>query len=34
MNDICWVETDELIKQIWFEQIDLWWILISLVGLL
>ena len=34
MNDIGWVETDELIKQIWFEQIDLWWILISLVGLL
>ena len=34
MNDIGWVETDEWIKQIWFEQIDLWWILISLVGLL
>ena len=34
INDICWVDNEELTKKIWFERIGLWWILLSLAGLL
>ena len=34
INDICWVDANELMKKMWFGQIGLWWILLSLVGLL
>ena len=32
--DFCWIDNDELTKKIWFQRTGLWWILLSLVGLL